>query len=103
MEPCRLARNRATSVEAPKAHLSSLASWRSGPRTRAPKVAGQVTVRAVYGRATGNSGQLRQENGGDRRSQIVNPARETSAGGASINRRSSEAGQKSLDTEDQFR
>ncbi len=31
-------------------------------------------------------GQLRQENGGDRRSQIVDPARETSAGRSSINR-----------------
>src|SRR5262244_6517 len=103
MEPRDLARNRETGVEAPKAHLSSLASWRCGPRTRTPKVASQLTVSSLSGRAASNSGQLWQENGGCRRSQIVDPARETSVGRASIDGRSSEAGQKSLDTEDQFR
>src|SRR5215813_5192712 len=103
MEPQDVARNRETGVAAPKAPRSSLATWRCGPRPRTPTLADQLTVRAGSGREASHPGSLWQENGGGGRSQIVDPARETSAGRASINRGASEAGQKSLDPEDQFR
>jgi hypothetical protein len=57
MEPNPLAQARAESVQAAKADLPSLSSWRCQDSPKTPEIIDEILVSEVHGSSSGNTGE----------------------------------------------
>src|SRR5687768_14641477 len=90
---------RAAGLQAPKAHLPSLPSWRREGGPQAPEPSAQVLVGQVPGRSQGDPGQPREEDGRGGRGRIADPQATAETGRRFVPQREGQAPPEGPDTQ----